>query len=161
MNANLENKIKTVAEIKDKFSKAKSVVFVDYKGTNVKQITQLRADARRENAEYKVYKNKLMLRALEELGIDSASGYLEGTTAVAISYDSEVAPAKLMVKSMTDNKNLNIKFGLLSGKVVDSDYIQKLSSIPPKDVLIAQLLGMLQMPVRSLAVALNAIAEKR
>ena len=160
MSANFQNKAEIVAEIKDKFSKAKSIVFVEYKGTTVAQDTALRANFRKENTEYKVYKNKLMLRALQELGKEGCEQYLEGTTAVAISYDSEVAPAKTLADAMKENKNLTFKFGFLNGEKIEASYVEKLSKIPSKEVLIAQLLCMLQAPVRGLACTLKAIAEK-
>lgn len=160
MSSNIQNKAQIVAEIKDKFSKATSIIFVDYNGTTVAQDTSLRAEFRKDNTEYKVYKNKLVLRALEELGKADCAKYLEGTTSVAISYDSEVAPAKVLANAMKDNKNLKFKFGFLNGEMIEASYIEKLSKIPSKEVLIAQLLSMLQAPVRGLACTLKAIAEK-
>ncbi len=159
MNENLQQKQQVVAEIKDKFSRAKSLVFVEYAGTTVSQVTALRSNIRKANAEYKVYKNKLMLRALKELGITGVDT-LEGTTAVAISYDDEVAPANVVVNAGKDNANLKVKFGIINGQVVDANYVNVLASIPSRDVLIAQLLGMLQAPIRNLACTLKAIAEK-
>lgn len=160
MNENLLQKQQVVAEIKEKFSKAKSMVFVEYAGTTVSQITELRSNIRKAGAEYKVYKNKLMLRALSELGI-SGVDTLEGTTAVALSYDDEVAPANIVAKAGEDNANLKIKFGILNGKVIDADYVSKLAKIPSREVLLAQLLGMLQSPIRNLACTLKAIADKQ
>lgn len=160
MNENLLQKQQVVAEIKDKFSRAKSLVFVEYAGTTVSQVTELRSNIRKANAEYKVYKNKLMLRALKELGI-SGVDTLEGTTAVALSYDDEVAPARVVSKAGKDNANLKIKFGIINGHVVDADYVNKLANIPSREVLIAQLLGMLQAPIRNLACTLKAIADKQ
>lgn len=160
MNENLLQKQQVVAEIKDKFSRAKSIVFVDYKGTNVAQVTELRNNIRKANADYKVYKNKLMLRALNELGFENVDSYFKGTTSVAISYDDEVLPANLIAKAGEENKNLKIKFGIVNGKVVDSDYVNTLARIPSREVLIAQLLGMLQAPIRNLACIIKAIAEK-
>ena len=159
MNENLLQKQQVVAEIKDKFSRAKSLVFVEYSGTTVSQVTELRSNIRKANAEYKVYKNKLMLRALNELGITGVDT-LEGTTAVAISYDDEVAPANIVVNAGKDNKNLKVKLGIINGTVVDANYVNILANIPSREVLIAQLLGMLQAPIRNLACTLKAIAEK-
>ena len=160
MSANFQNKEQIVAEIKDKFSRAKSLVFVEFSGTNVQADTSLRANLRKENAEYKVYKNKLMIRALNELGKTGFEKYLEGTTAVGISYDSEVAPAKVIADAMKENSNLKFKFGFLEGEQIEADYVEKLSKIPSKNVLISQLLAMLQAPVRNLACTLKAVAEK-
>lgn len=160
MNANLQNKTQVVAEIKEKVEKAKSIVFIEYKGTNVAQDTKLRASFRKDGTEYKVYKNKLLLRALNELGKTGCDELLTGTTAVAFNYNDEVAPAKAVAEAMKDNSNLVFKFGYLNGEFVDASYVTKLSQIPSKEVLIAQLLTMLQAPVRGLACTLKAIAEK-
>ena len=159
MNDIRRQKEQVVAEIKDKFERSKSLVFVEYAGTTVAQVTDLRNQIRKANAEYKVYKNKLMQRALSELNIECP--VLEGTTAVAISYDDEVAPAHVVVNAGKDNANLKVKFGVVNGKVVDESYVKTLAHIPSRDVLIAQLVGMLQAPIRNLACTLKAVADKQ
>ena len=159
MNDIRRQKEQVVAEIKDKFERSKSLVFVEYAGTTVAQVTDLRNQIRKANAEYKVYKNKLMQRALSELNIECPA--LEGTTAVAISYDDEVAPAHVVVNAGKDNANLKVKFGVVNGKVVDESYVKTLAHIPSRDVLLAQLVGMLQAPIRNLACTLKAVADKQ
>ena len=160
MSANLENKKAVVEEIKSKIQNAKAVVFVDYKGTNVSQDTAMRKAMREAGNEYKVYKNRLMLRALNELGITGFDEELNNTTAVAISSSDEVAPARIIAEAAKTNENLKVKCGILNGEKIDAEYVNKLASIPSKDVLIAQLLGMIQAPIRGLAVALSEIAKK-
>ncbi len=159
MNDIRRQKEQVVAEIKDKFERSKSLVFVEYAGTTVAQVTDLRNQVRKANAEYKVYKNKLMQRALSELNIECPA--LEGTTAVAISYDDEVAPAHVVVNAGKDNEHLKVKFGVVNGKVVDESYVKTLAHIPSRDVLLAQLVGMLQAPIRNLACTLKAVADKQ
>ena len=100
-----------------------------------------------------------MQRALSELNIECP--VLEGTTAVAISYDDEVAPAHVVVNAGKDNANLKVKFGVVNGKVVDESYVKTLAHIPSRDVLLAQLVGMLQAPIRNLACTLKAVADKQ
>lgn len=160
MSSNFENKKVVVDEIKNKLSNAKTIVFVDYIGTNVAQDTALRAEVRKENCEYKVYKNRLVLRALNELGLTGYDEYLNGTTAIAFSSESETAPAKVIYDAAKTNNKLKIKCGIMNGQMIDSAYVQSLATIPSKEVLIAQLLGMLQSPIRGLAVALSEIAKK-
>ena len=160
MNANLKGKQEIVEEIKEKVQKAKSIVFVDYKGLNVAEDTKLRANFRNNNAEYKVYKNRLLLRALEELGIKGADAHLNGTTSVAFGYDDEIVPAKLISDAVKETKKMSVKFGLLNGQMVDENYVKNMASLPSKPVLIAQLLSVLNGPASGLARALNAIAEK-
>lgn len=160
MNENLQNKMSLVSEIKDKLSKAKTVVFVDYKGTNVTSDTKMRSEFRKNGDDYKVYKNRLVLRALNELGMEGFDKYLEGTTAFAFGYSDEVAAAKVITTSKKENKNLNIKCGILNGKFMDSAEVEKLGNLPNKETLIAQLLCVLNGPARQLACTIKAIADK-
>ncbi len=160
MNENLQNKAKIVNEIKEKLSKAKSVVFVDYKGIDVANDTAMRSEFRKSDSDYKVYKNRLMLRALNEMGLTGFESYLEGTTSFAFGYVDEVSAPKVLVNRMKDDKNIKIKCGILNGKFVDSDEMVKLGNLPNKETLIAQLLCALNGPARKLACTLKAIAEK-
>lgn len=171
MSANLEAKKLIVDEIKDKLSRAKSVTFVDYRGLTVAQDTELRREFKKNGSEYKVYKNRLMLLALRELGIEGADELLQGTSAVAFSYDDEVAGAKVACDAVGKTKKITVKFGLLNGNIVDGKEIEALAKLPSKEVLIAKLLGtlngpasalcrVLNAPTQGLAIALNAIATK-
>lgn len=171
MSANLEAKKQVVSEIKDKLSRSKSVTFVDYRGLTVDEDTAMRREFKKNGSEYKVYKNRLMLLALNELGIKGAEDYLQGTTAVAFSYDDEVAGAKIACQTAEKTKKLTVKFGLLNGNFVEGKQIEALAKLPSKEVLIATLLGtlngpasalcrVLNAPVQGLAIALNAIASK-
>ena len=171
MSANLEAKKLVVEEIKEKFSKAKTIAFVDYRGLTVAEDTALRKKFRENGCDYKVYKNRLMLKALSDLGIECSANYLEGTTAVAIGYEDEVAPAKIVCDCVKDTKKMAIKFGILNGVSVDAQNIEALAKLPSKEELIAKLLGtlnnpasslcrVLSAPTRGLVVALNAVATK-
>ncbi len=171
MSANFEAKKQLVEEIKEKFSKAKTLAFVDYRGLTVAEDTALRKKFRQNGCEYKVYKNRLMLKALSDLGIECPANYFEGTTAVAIGYSDEVAPAKIICDCIKETKKMAIKFGILNGVSVDAHNIEALASLPSKEELIAKLLGtlnntaaslcrVLSAPTRGLVVALNAIATK-
>ena len=171
MSANLEAKKLLVEEIKEKFSKAKTIAFVDYRGLTVAEDTELRKKFRESGCDYKVYKNRLMLKALSDLGIECPANYFEGTTAVAIGYQDEVAPAKIVCDCVKDTKKMAIKFGILNGVSVDAKNIEALAKLPSKEELIAKLLGtlnntasslcrVLSAPSRGLVVALNAVATK-
>ena len=161
MSANLENKQKLVEEIKEKFQKAKSVVFASFLGTNVASETKLRKDIRDSQNEYKVYKNTLLLRALSELGIEGVEEYLHGTTSVAFNYNDEVTVAKLVNDAQKENEKLIIKFGILDGKVVDEKYVTALANIPSREALYAQLAFLLKAPMQKFAVGLKAVADKK
>ena len=160
MSANLDAKKVVVEEIKEKIKSAKTLTFVDYRGLTAVEDTALRAEFRKANAEYKVYKNRLLLRALEELGMTGYDAILEGTTAVAFGYEDEVSTAKILVDTIKSTKKMQLKGGILNGKQIDVAMVETLANIPPKEVLITKLLYILQSPVRGLAIALNAIAEK-
>ena len=171
MSANFEAKKVIVEEIKEKLNKAKSVTFVDYNALTVAEDTAMRQEFKKNGSEYKVYKNKLLLLALNELGINGAEKYLNGTTAVAFSYDDEVSGAKITCQTAEKTKKLTVKFGLLNGNFVEGKEIEALAKLPSKEVLIAMLLGTLnapitglarvcKAPVEGLARALNAIATK-
>jgi large subunit ribosomal protein L10 len=150
-----------VSEYAEKLAKAKSFVVVDYRGLTVAEDTQLRKELRENNVEYSVVKNRLTLRAMEKAGFTGLDQVLTGPTAVAISYDDAVAPAKVLVTNAKKNNKLEVKGGMVEGKILSVNEINGVASIPAKPVLIAQLLGMLQTPIRGLAVALSEIAKKQ
>lgn len=151
-----------VSEYAEKIAKAKSFILIDYRGLTVTEDTALRNTLRAEKVEYKVVKNRLILRAIEQAGITGIdASVFEGPTAIAISYDDAVAPAKLLTENVKKVNKTAIKGGVVEGKAVTLEEIAKVATIPAKPVLIAQLLGMLQSPVRSLAVVLSEIAKKQ
>ena len=161
MSANFENKKVVVEEIKSHAKDAKAIILVDYKGLTVSQVTELRNNFRKAGAVYKVYKNRLIKIALEELGIKFDSSLLEGTTAVAFHSSDVVAPAKIAVDGENNYKVLKVKAGYVEGKYLDIAGVKALAAIPSKEVLVAQLLGMLTSPMRSLAVGLSEVAKKQ
>lgn len=171
MSANFEQKKLVVEEIKDKISRAKSLILVDYRGINVEEDTKLRAEFRNNGAEYKIYKNKLVLKALSDLNITGLENYLKDTTAIAFGYNDEVVPAKILKAVKKEIGKIDIKAGYLNGNVLTIADVNTLADLPSKELLVAKLLGVLQAPVtglvsvlnapiRGLAVALNAIATK-
>ncbi|MBE7074928.1 MAG: 50S ribosomal protein L10 [Clostridiales bacterium] len=161
MSANLEAKKVIVEEIKNKISNAVSLTFVDYRGLTVEEDTKMRAELRNANVEYKVYKNRLILKALQELGMTGYEDVLEGTTAVAFGMKDEVSGPKIIVETSEKTKKMQVKCGILNGERIDAAMVEQLAKIPSKEVLISKLLYLLQSPVRSVAIALNAIAEKQ
>ena len=161
MSANFENKKVVVSEIESLAKDAKSIVLVDYRGISVSQATELRQTIRAAGGTYKVYKNRLMKIAFDKLGIEFPASDFEGTTAVIFHNSDEVAPAKIALDgSKKYNNTLKLKSGFVSGQYYNTDEITALAKIPSRDVLLAQLLGMLTNPMRSLAVAVSEIAKK-
>ena len=160
MSANFENKKVVVSEIENLAKDAKSIVLVDYRGLSVAHATALRNEVRNAGGVYKVYKNRLMKIAFEKLGIEFPAADYEGTTAVLFHGSDEVAPAKIALDGSKKYGNLKLKSGFVAGKYYNTAEITNLANIPSREVLVAQLLGMLTNPMRSLAVAVSEIAKK-
>jgi large subunit ribosomal protein L10 len=157
----LEQKKQIVSEITEKFSRAKSIVLVEYKGLTVEKATELRNKCREAGVEYKVYKNTFMRFAFNELGYKDFDVNLEGPNAIAISFDDEVSAAKVTTDfAKTSDDTLKIKAGIAEGKIINADEIKELASIPPREILIGQLAGVLQGNIRNLAYILDQVSKK-
>ena len=161
MNKNRELKEAKVAEIREKLEKAQGVVLADYQGLTVEEDTQLRKNLRDAGVEYKVYKNKLVARAAEELGLGDVVSHLEGPVSIAFGYEDATAPARILNDFAKDHKKIELKAGIVDKVVYDKAMIEKIASIPSKEVLIAKLLGSIKAPLSNLAYLLNAIKEKK
>ena len=161
MSANFENKKVVVSEIEAYAKEAKSIVLVDYRGLTVAQANELRNDVRAAGGTYKFYKNRLMKIAFDKLGITFPESDYEGTTAVLFHANDEVAPAKIALDGTKKfNKHLKLKSGFVNGKYFNTEEITAFANIPSREVLLAQLLGLLTNPMRSLAVAISEVAKK-
>jgi len=158
----LEAKKAKVDQLTETLKNAVSVVLVDYKGITVEEDTKLRRDLRAENVQYSVEKNSLLRFALKNAGIEGLDSYLEGTTAIAVSNDDQTAPARVLGKyaSAIEGK-FNLKAGVVDGVIYDEAGVMKLSKIPSKEVLLAQLVGSLQGPIQGLAAILKAVADSK
>ena len=158
----LSEKQAVVAALTESLKTAHSGVLVDYKGITVAEDTALRKELRENGVEYAVVKNTLLRRALDDLDMGELDGVLNGATSLAVSKDDPIAPMRIVnkyAKQMGDR--FNIKAGFMDGKVLPLDDVLALSELPSKDVLLAQVLGMLLMPLTSLAAVTAAIAEKQ
>lgn len=146
-----------VSEIKEKLSASKGAVLTNYRGLNVAQDTKLRRKLREGGVEYRVIKNTMTRIAAKEAGIDGLEQYLEGPTAIAMSDKDPVVAAKLLAEFIKENKlqALEIKAGIVEGKVIDAGGVKALASLPPREVLIAQMLGTLQAPITGFVRVLN------
>lgn len=168
----LKAKSQNVEEIKEKINKAQTVVLVDYRGLNVEQLTELRSEYRKANVEYKVYKNTMMRFAFKDSGFEDFNEYLTGPNAIAFGYDDPVQVAKITADFAKKNEQIEIKAGIVDGKIINVDEVKNLASLPSREVLIAQALGGLNAPIqgfanvlqgtiRGLATVLQAIAEQQ
>ena len=168
----LQQKKEVVKEISERIKSAKAIVLADYRGLTVEQDTELRSALRKAGIDYRVVKNTLTRFAAKENDLDGLDPYLNGPTAMAISSTDPVAPAKVLSDFAKKYDKLELKAGVVEGRIIDISGIKALAELPPKEVLIARALGGIKSPlsglvnvlngnVRGLVVALNAIAEKK
>ena len=158
---NIEMKAQQVAVVQEKLQKAQSVVVFDYRGLTVAQVTELRAEMRKQGVEYLVLKNAIVERAAAADGVDEQFlSYLKGPSAFAFSYEDAVAPAKILKESVKKYKKCEIKGGLINGVVSDATAMNTLADLPSREVLIARLLGSMMSPISGLAIALDQVAKK-
>ena len=158
----LESKKVKVEKLTELLKGSVSGVIVDYKGITVDEDTQLRKELREAGVKYFVEKNTMLKRAFDNIGMEGFDEVLNGTTAIAVSADDQTAPARILGKfAEKDENKFNLKAGFVEGVVYDAAGVQRLSKIPSKDVLLAQLVGSLQGPVQKLAATLQALADKK
>lgn len=159
MSANFEAKKVVVQEITDKIKSSKSVVLVDYKNLTVKEVSELRNKCKQANCEYKVYKNTLVRKALNDLGFNQFDNDLNGPTAVAFGAD-ETAAAKVMVAAAKDyDQKILLKSAFVDNGYVDRAGIKALAAIPAREELVAKMLGSLNSPATNLAGVLNNVVS--
>ncbi len=168
----LEQKKAIVSELTEKFKSSCAGVVVSYQGINVADDTKLRKNLRESGVEYMVAKNTLLRRAAKEAGLEDLNSVFEGSTAIAISENDYVAASKILCEFAKEHEFFKIKSGFIDSSVIDEKEIKNLAKLPSREVLIAQVLGGLNAPiaglanvlngmVRSLVVALSAIAQKQ
>lgn len=163
-----------VADIKEKLTGAKGMVITSYRGLTVAQDTKLRSKFREAGVHYQVVKNTMTRIAAHEAGIEGLDQYLEGTTAIAVSNTDPVAPAKVISDFIKEHKldSLEIKAGMVEGKVIDAAGVKSLAALPTREVLIAQVLAGMQSPVvglvnvlqgsiRNVVYALDAVRKQK
>ena len=155
----IEEKSKVVSEIKNRLQEAKSVVLFDYRGLSVAEVTELRRKLRENGSDYKVYKNTLTRRAVEEskLGLED---YLTGPNAISFGTD-ELSIVKVLSDFSKDHKALELKAGIIDGKVANAEELAKYASIPSREGLLTMLAGGLIGTVKDLSIALNLLAEQK
>ena len=156
----LEKKQQVVAELSAQIKESVSGVLVNYQGITVDADTAMRKELREAGVDYKVVKNSLTGRACEDAGYGEMKQYLSGMTAIAISKDDAVAPAKILKKYADKVKSFQILAGYVDGAVVDEATVNALADIPSRETLIAKFLGSIQSPLYGFAYAIQAIVDK-
>ncbi len=155
----LAEKAAQVAQTVEMIKAAQTGVLVDYRGLNVEQDTDLRNKLREANVKYFVIKNKILKRAVDEVGMNGLDDILHGPTALAISSEDAVAPAKVISEFAKNNDKLELKGGFMDGDVLDVDGIKKLAATPNLETLIAKMMGSMQSPISGLVRLLDTIAN--
>jgi large subunit ribosomal protein L10 len=157
----IAQKKEAVAELRDKFARAKGIFVADYSGLDVEAVNQLRRSLRAEgdgDCEYRVNKNTLLRRAAEGSDVESISKYFVGPTALAISYGDPAGLARALVDYAKEHLAFELRGGLLDRRAVDTDEIKTLATLPSLDQIRATLAGLIQAPARKIAMVLCAPA---
>ncbi len=161
-----------VKDLAEKIKTAKSIVFADFKGIKVKDLTLLKKELRKEKVDFRVVKKTFINIAFKETGIEMDAKKMDGQVAISIAKEDEIAPAKILSKFAKNNENLKIISGILESKILSKEEIKALASLPSKDELLAKLVGTINAPVsgfvnvlagnmRGLVQALKAISESK
>ena len=153
----LAQKEKEVKELAEKLKEAKVILLTDYRGINVADVTKLRTELRNVNTEYKVIKNNIIKRALNENGENGLDELLEGPTAIVIGTEDYLESSKVIYNFSKNNEFYKIKGGIIEGKVMTAEEIITLAKLPSRQELLAQLAGALLGNITKLAVALDQV----
>ncbi len=157
---NITEKKTIVENLNGRFQKAKVVIIADYKGLDVVSVTNLRAQLRKENVDFKVAKNSLVIRASEDTDVALITDHCKGPNAVAMSYDDPVSPAKVLSKFAKENDKLEIKIGVMDGKVLTVENINALADLPSREVLLSQVLSAMNGVPTALVRLLNEVPRQ-
>ena len=158
-----DEKATAVAELTERFSRARLAIVTESAKLSTNQVTQLRKQLRGANAEYRVVKNTIAIRASEGTIFSGVTGYLKGPTGLVIGYDDPVLPAKILrdfILAEKREEKIRITIGVLEGKVVQPAELAAVAKLPKKEILIAMLLSAMQGPARGLVYTLSAVLSK-
>jgi len=158
--ATIKKKIQQVETLANKFKESKSLVFVDYLGLTVAEVSKLRGDLFKEDCEMVVIKNNILRRAVKEAGHESLDEKLVGPNAVIISKDATNS-SRIIYDFLKTNKKLKVRMGVVENKVVEEESLKVIAKLPNKEGMLSMLLSVLQAPIRKFACAIKAVAEQQ
>lgn len=161
MSKAIEKKQELVNQIAEEIKASSSIVIADYRGLNVAEVTELRNNMRNEGLTFKVYKNSLVRRAMEQAGIEGLDEVLTGPNAIAFSTEDVVAPARVLNDFAKTHQNLELKAGVIEGKVASLEEVKAIATLPNKEGLLSMLLSVLTAPMRNTALAVKAVADQK
>ncbi|WP_273340726.1 50S ribosomal protein L10 [Alloiococcus otitis] len=150
-----------VDELKDKFESSVSTIIFDYRGLTVAEVTELRKQLRESGVDMQVVKNTLLRRSASDAGFEDLEDIFKGPTAIAFSKEEVVAPAKIISEFADDHEAIELKGGVIEGKIATLETIGKIAKLPSREGLLSMLLSVLQAPVRNTALVVKALAEKK
>ena len=145
-----------IEELKSNIKNCTVAIMSKYQGITVAEVTELRSKLREENVTFKVFKNTLAKRALDELDLSEASAYMDGPTVWAFCEDP-VTPARILKQFSKNVQAISMEGGILEGKVIDAEILNNLAGLPSRDQLIAQVVGTIAMPLRNLVGVMSAV----
>ena len=157
----LKQKEEEVNALAEKMKDAKLILFADYRGINVEDVTKLRASLRKSNSEYNIVKNNISKRALAKCKIEGLENITEGPTALVIGHDDYLEPAKAIYEYTKEHDFYKIKGGVVEGKVMTTEEIITLAKLPSRETLIGMLAGGLLGTISKLAVGLDQVRIKK
>ncbi len=160
MSLNRSEKESVIRDVSELASKAQTLVIAEYRGVTVADMTKFRSSARSNGVSLNVLKNTLARRAVKGSAFEVVSDQMTGPLVYGFSTDA-VAAAKVVAEFSKINTKLVIRGGAYDGKALDVDGVKQLASIPSREVLLAQLLGLMQSPIARTARVLAAVAEKK
>jgi len=153
----LDQKKNIVQDLHEKFLKKKVLIVTDYKGLRVESLNSLRRKLREAGIEYQVVKNTLLRRASTETDVALIQDRFKGPSAIALSYVDPVAPAKVLTQFAKENEKLELRVGVMDGKVIDVNAIKALANLPPREILLSQLLSVMNAVPTSFVRVLSAV----
>lgn len=153
----LNQKKEEVTKLANEMKESKLILLADYRGINVEDVTKLRTDVRNVNADYRVIKNNITRRALQEAGIEGLEEKLEGPTAVILGKEDYLEPAKAIYNFAKSNDFYKIKGGVIEGKVMTAEEIIAIAKLPSRETLLSMLAGALLANIQKFAVALDQV----
>ena len=157
----LNQKKEEVKKLAEEMKNAKLILLTDYRGINVTDVTELRTSLRNTNATYRVIKNNIIRRALQEAGIEGLEDKLVGPTAVIMSNEDYLEPSKAIYTFSKDNDYYKIKGGVIEEKVMEAEEIITLAKLPSRETLLSMLAGALLSNISKVAVALNEVKKQK
>jgi large subunit ribosomal protein L10 len=154
---NRTEKTEVVKRLAEQLSQSPNIYLTDFTGIAVKPMTELRSKMRTAGVQYVVVKNTLALRALEEVSVSGIQDVLAGPTAFVFAGDDPVTAARLLAEFQKEHQGLKVKAGLVQGQPVSASEVKRLASLPSRDQLLGQALGLMQAPLQGFASAIDGL----